>query len=209
MKNVNEFRKLPKSKATKNNKHSDEQANKWLKEYLDEINSPGYGKKGKSNLEFANNCNMTQEALEGKASGRYPIYASDIIAFANETGISADEILGIEKKNIPDNLKVKTNKKDINIEINMLSEKVCNEISKHILRDGLFPAQDEYLKFIEYLILEKEYIKNLLYNAKKSFDILYSDIQNNQLSKEELKLLDTHNKDYHSWIDAINNNVLR
>lgn len=180
-----------------------EPVNKWLREYLEQI---GHGNKVNSDIDFANKCGIKYSRIRSITGGNAPVHANDIIVFSKVTGISADEILGIEKKKIPDNLKIKTNKKDINIETDMLSKKVCNEISKHILRDGLFPEQDEYLKFVEYLILEKDYIKNLLYDAKKSFEILISDIQNNQLSKEELQILDTHNKEYKTWKDAIKNN---
>ena len=180
-----------------------EPVNKWLREYLEQI---GHGNKVNSDIDFANKCGIKYSRIRSITGGNAPVHANDIIVFSKVTGISADEILGIEKKKIPDNLKIKTNKKDINIETNMLSEKVCNEISKHILKDGLFPDQDEYLKFVEYLILEKEYLRNLLYNAEKSIYKLDSDIKNNQLSKEELQILDTNKKDYNSWVDAINNN---
>lgn len=179
-----------------------EPVNKWLREYLEQI---GHGNKVNSDNDFANKCGIKYSRIRSITGGNAPVHANDIIVFSKVTGISANEILGIEKKDVPDNLKVKTNKKDIKIETNMLSEKVCNEISKHILKDGLFPDQDEYLKFIEYLILDKDYIKNLLYDAKKSFEILISDIKNNQLSKEELEILDTHNKEYNTWKDAIKN----
>lgn len=200
MENVDKFRKKP-----KNNKHRDEPANIWLRDYLKNYNSPGYKHKGKSNFEFAQNCNMTKEALEGKASGRYPIYANDIIAFVKETGISADEILGIERKEVPDNLKVVTNRKVGNIETNILSQEVCDKLSKHILKDGLFPAQDEYLKFLEYLILEEDYVKNLLNKSKQSFATFVKDIENNEIPDKVINLL-FNNKDFDSFVNTIKNN---
>lgn len=200
MENVDKFRKKP-----KNNKHRDEPANIWLRDYLENFNSPGYKHKGKSNFEFAQNCNMTKEALEGKASGRYPIYANDIIAFVKETDVPANQILGLEEKETPDNLKVVNNRKVGNIETNILSQKVCDKLSKHILKDGLFPAQDEYLKFLEYLILEENYIKNLLYKSRQSLETFVEDIKNNKISKEEIELLFSQ-KDFDSFVNTIKNN---
>lgn len=198
---------LEKQKNDNNNsKYYDKPANRWLREYLKRINENGHGNKVISDKHFAKKCGIKYSRICSIIGGKGPVYAEDIIVFSEKTGASINEILGIEKKKVPDNLKVKTSKSDITIITNILSQEVCNELSNHILKDELIPGQDEYLKFVEYLILEKDYLRNLLYNAEKSIYKLDSDINNNQLSKEELQLLDTHNKEYSNWKDAIRNN---
>lgn len=178
------------------------QANKWLREYLEQI---GHGHKVNSDEEFANKCGIKYSRIRSMTGGNGPVYADDIIKFSKVTGISADVILGLEKKKVPDNLKVDTNNKVGNIETNILSQKVCDKLSKHILKDGLFPAQDEYLKFLEYLILEENYIRNLLDKSKQSLETFVEDIENNKISKKEIELLFSQ-KDFDNFVNTIKNN---
>lgn len=205
MKNMDKILEKQKNNYNKS-KYYNKPANRWLREYLKRINENGHGNKVSSDKYFAKKCGIKYSRICSIIGGNSPVYADDIKVFTEKTGVSINEILGIEKKKVPDNLKVKTSKSDITIITNILSQEVCNELSNHILKDELIPGQDEYLKFVEYLILEKDYLRNLLYNAEKSIYKLDSDINNNQLSKEELQLLDTHNKEYSNWKDAIRNN---
>ena len=186
------IRELPKNEEGNKYKHTNEPANIWLRDYLKYINAPGYGKLGISNAEFAKSCNMSKEKLEGQASGKYPIYATDIIKFVKETGVTANEILGLEE--IPDDLKATMNtgpKKDIIATIDIFPKKAFNVINRHINKKGFFPSRDFFLEFLGYLICDEKFINDLSLQAKNSLESLKKDIEDNKLSDEEIKILAT------------------
>ena len=177
--------KKPKSE----NKYSNESANIWLKEYLEEINSPGYGEKGKCDEIFAKNCNIKISRLRDMASGRSPIHSSDIIKFVKETGISAEEILGLQE--MPKELQVNGTK--------IFSDEGYRKLISHMKTEKLlFPMRDDFLVFLDYLICQEDFIKDI---SEKSKGLLES----KNLSEEEIKFI-INCQDYNELKNKIKTN---
>ena len=163
-----------------------EPVNRWLREYLEHINKDGYGNKTNSDKEFAKKCGIIYSRIKGIAGGDTKVNADDIIKISKATGVSADEILGLEP--VPDNLKVDG--------LNIFSKECLDKLKVHISRKGkLYSSKDEYLKFLEYLIMEDNFINAISVKALKSLNELKDDIKNNELSKEELDLLANYKDD--------------
>lgn len=126
-----------------------EPANKWLREYLEQINTKGYGNKVDNDKEFANRSNIKYSKIRTITGGSSPVTADELIKISKATGISTDDILF--GKELPDRLKFNG--------IDELSKESYNILHKHTMPKGtLFPARDGFLIFLDYLIQEESFI---------------------------------------------------
>ena len=188
--------KIPENKKSCKKDYYNEPVNKWLREYLKHLNKDGYGNKIKSDKEFAKKCGIEYKRLINLSGGNARVNTSEIINISKASGVSADEILGLEP--VPDNLKIDG--------LNIFSKECLDKLKIHISRkDKLFSSRDEYLKFLEYLIMEDDFIKAISEKASESLNKLKEDIENNKLSNEELNLLANY-KDYDDLQNRIKSN---
>lgn len=127
-------------------------ANKWLREYLEQI---GYRNKVASDKEFAKKSDIKYSKIRTITGGSSPVRAEEIIKISKAANVTSDEILF--GKDIPNNLKVD------NIEI--LSRESYNKLYKHT-KGGLFPARDNFLIFLDYLIQQEDFILELSEKCK-------------------------------------------
>ena len=139
----------------KNKDHYNEPVNKWLREYLVQINEQGHGNKVNSDEEFAKKSNIDIKRIQQITSGRARVSIDDLIKISKATGVTSDEI--IFGKDIPNTLEVD------NVEI--LSKESYNILYKHT-KGGLFPGRDKFLIFLDYLIQQEDFILGLSEKCK-------------------------------------------
>lgn len=158
-------------------------ANKWLREYLEQI---GRGNKVASDKEFAKKSDIKYSKIKTITGGSSPVTAEEIIKISKAANVTSDEILF--GKDIPDNLKVGN--------IDILSKESYNTLYLHT-KGGLFPAKDNFLIFLDYLIQQEDFILEL---SEKCKDML----EKFKTSKNISKITDYN--DYDNFKKKISNN---
>lgn len=141
-------------KGTKNKKakyykdHSNEPVNKWLREYLIQINENGYGSKTESDKNFAEKSDIKINRVRQITCGRARVSIDDLMKISKAANVTTDEILF--GKDIPNELKVD--------KVKILSKEAYNILYKHATKGKLFPGLDNFLVFLDYLIQQENFI---------------------------------------------------
>jgi len=136
-------------KKTSNRDHYNEPVNKWLREYLIQINEQGHGNKENSDNEFAIKCGIKIDRIQQITTGSARVSIDDLKKISKAAEVTSDEI--IFGKPVPDNLIVD--------DIDVLSQESYNILYKHT--KGIFTARDKFLIFLDYLIQQEDFILEL------------------------------------------------
>ena len=162
MKNSLEIQNNKKQNKYKGSVHYDKPVNKWLRNYLKLIAQSSSSTKKESDKVFARKSGITLERLTQLSGGYARVSIEDLIKISKATGISTDEI--IFQNNDSDDLIVDDNfieAANLKIDdIELFSKKSNNVLYKHV-KGGLFSGRDDFIKTLDYLISQEDFIKRL------------------------------------------------
>lgn len=170
----------------------DNYTNVKIREFINK--NAKYGNKTYIKQELAKACGVSLSTIKRCISGYSTLNKYEQIKYlADYTGLDFNELVeSTEVKKAKINLEIKRElPNDLIINgVNLHNQESYNVLCKHTYKKGnLFPMRDEFLKFLDYMICEEQFVYTISDKAQDILQSLKMDINNNTLPKDEIDKL--------------------
>jgi len=156
-------------------KYYDNYINVWFRNYLQELYMNSEKTKKETDTEFGEKIGISYSKINRIISGYATFDANEIIKISDVTGMSPNDLL-YPKDKVPDDVLFLLKElpeeisDDIKSKFNILfTDKAYNTLCKHSI-GPLFPMRDNFLEFLNYMIIDEQYVDELSDTSKKILD---------------------------------------